>query len=583
MNYYFSFSNPQSKYIDIEFMVDVIGDDTTLICAPAWRPGRYELGNFAKNIQQWKAYNEKGKPLKFYKTDKNSWLVETKGIKLLTVKYNYYAAQLDAGACWLDEEQLYINPIHCALYVKKKLNQPCNVNVKVPKDWQIACSLFNAGNNNFLAEDFHELVDSPFIASPSVKHFTYTYNRIKFHIHIQGDYNPESEKLIADFKDFTRVQFEMMHEFPKTTNGKLITDYHFIIQALPFEFYHGVEHLKSTVLAIGPAKELHKKNLYNELIGVASHELFHVWNIKSIRPKEMLPYDYSKENYARTGYVYEGITTYYGDLVLARSGFFTLKEYLHEIALRFQKHVRNTGRFNYSVAQSSFDTWLDGYTPGVPGRKTSIYDEGSLIALMIDFIVRKNTDGLKSLDDVMQMMFNKFGKLNVGYTETDFKNICEEVSGVSFEDFFAVYINSPTSYEDKLTELLDYAGLLVNDESCKINNESFFGLLLKNKDGRSVVMGVANDSPAYYAKITVGDEILAINEYSIDSDFQNRLMENGRVKFKFKSGELIKDIELLKSITSFYPHIKIELNKTATNAQLSFLLAWCGNNVLTTH
>ncbi|MBK7855294.1 MAG: M61 family metallopeptidase [Bacteroidetes bacterium] len=575
MNYCFSFTDPQSQYIQIEFKADAITNQETLVCLPAWRPGRYELGNFAKNIQQWKAYSETGEPLTFTKTDKNSWLVHTKGVKQLIIKYNYYAAQLDAGACWLNHQQMYVNPIHCSLYIKDKLHEPCNVEVKLPANWQVATSLAKTSANKFSAEDFHELVDSPLIASSSLKHIAYTHNQIKFHIHIQGDYNPETEKLLNDFENFTRVQFQMMKEFPKTSSGKFITDYHFLIQALPSEFYHGVEHLKSTVLAIGPAIDLSKKNLYNELIGVASHELFHVWNIKAIRPKEMLPYDYSKENYARTGYVYEGITTYYGDLFLARCGFFTLNEYFHEIALRYQKHVRNDGRFNYSVAQSSFDTWLDGYTPGVPGRKTSIYDEGSLIALMIDFTIRKNTSNKKSLDDVMTKMFTEFGKRNIGYTENDFKRICEKVSGFSFDEFFNTYISSPAGYESKLNELLLLAGLTVSDICTKKANESFFGLLLKEKEGSKTIAGVAKNSPAYNAKLSVGDEILFINDITVGDNFQSLLSENRVVKIKVKSNAEVREVELTKSSQSFFPLIKIELNKDASNDQLDFLKAWC--------
>lgn len=575
MHYCFSFSNPDSKYIDIEFKTSVT-DNITVVCLPAWRPGRYELGNFAKNIQQWKAFDEHGLPLKFSKKDKNTWHVQTKGVKELIIKYNYYAAQLDAGACWLDSEQLYVNTVHCCLYINHLVNDPCQLEVKVPDSWKIATSLNKKSAYHFEAEDFHELVDSPFIASPSLKYFNYSFRGIEFHINIQGDYVPDAEKLLDDFKNFTRVQMDMMGELPKTAKGKLISDYYFLIQALPFEFYHGVEHLKSTVLALGPAKELTKKNLYNELIGVASHELFHVWNIKSIRPKEMLPYDYAKENYATTGYIYEGITTYYGDLFLCRSGFFTFKEYLHEISVRYQKHVRNSGRFNYSVAQSSFDTWLDGYTPGVPGRKTSIYDEGSLIALMLDFTIRKNTGNKKSLDDVMKHMFSEFGKRGKGYTESDFKCICETIGDCSFDDFFNTYINAANGYENRLNELLWYAGLKVSDVSKMHAPESFFGILLKEKEGGKTIIGVAQGSPAHYAKIKIGDEIVSVNDNPVRGGVIE-IQPEQNVKLKLKSVSGIIEVKLRSGSDSFYPHIKIELDKSASQQQLDFLNAWCGN------
>src|SRR6185436_8637769 len=159
-----------------------------------------------------------------------------------------------------------------------------------------------------------------------------------FHIWIQGECRPDFRLLENDFKKFTGKQIEMMGDFPSG-------DYHFLIQVLPYNFYHGVEHSASTVMAIGPGFELMTEKIYSELIGLASHELFHTWNVKAIRPVEMQPYDYTKENYSRLGYVYEGFTTYYGGLFLSRSGFFTLEKYLSELFIQLQKNHANYGRF----------------------------------------------------------------------------------------------------------------------------------------------------------------------------------------------------------------------------------------------
>ena len=128
--------------------------------------------------------------------------------------------------------------------------------------------------------------------------------------------------------------------------------------------------------------------LYSELLGVSSHELYHAWNIKTIRPKAMHPYRFREENYSRLGYIYEGVTTYMGDLYLLKSGVFTLSEYLKELEQQFQRHFDNPARFYTSVGDSSFDTWLDGYISGAPGRKLSIYVEGCLLAFVTDFMIR---------------------------------------------------------------------------------------------------------------------------------------------------------------------------------------------------
>ena len=254
-------------------------------------------------------------------------------------------------------------------------------------------------------------------------------------------------------KAFTIDQLKMMGSFP-------FDAYHFLVQVLPYSFYHGVEHLKSTVLGIGPGYDLMRNNIYIDFVGVASHELFHAWNIKTIRPAEMMPYNYKTENYSRLGFVYEGVTTYYGDLILARCGVYNTEQFFKELNVRIQKHFDNPGRQNLSVADSSFDTWLDGYTPGVPGRKTSIYDEGCITALMTDLIIRKKTNSKSSLDDVMRTLYEDFGKKNIGYAEHDYFSIVDFIAKDSMADFYSIMFMEPKMM--KLFYLKCFLSLAVN-------------------------------------------------------------------------------------------------------------------------
>ena len=212
------------------------------------------------------------------------------------------------------------------------------------------------------AENYEQLVDSPLIASPNLKLASYEVNGIPFYIWIQGDCTPDWSRIIQDFTAFTQEQITLFGDFP-------VQDYHFLNQLLPYKYYHGVEHSNSTVITLGPAELLMSKSLYKDFVGVSLHELFHTWNIKKIRPQEMMPYDYTQENYFRTGYVAEGLTTYYGDYLLARAGVYTADEYFEELNGVLSKHFNDYGHQHYSVADSSFDLWLDGYKPGVPDRK----------------------------------------------------------------------------------------------------------------------------------------------------------------------------------------------------------------------
>ncbi|MEO5572581.1 MAG: PDZ domain-containing protein [Bacteroidia bacterium] len=571
MKYIISIPNPASKYIEIEMQVEKNSSDKIFFQLPSWRPGRYELGNFAKNIQKWAVFDDHENVLKFKKVTKDKWEVETPNIAKVIVRYNYYASQLDAGGCWLDVEQLYINPIHCFLYVEDRMDELCEIELLIPGEWKIASAAEKRGDKTLITKNYDQLADTPFIASPNLIHHSYKVNGIVFHIWFQGECKRDFKQIENDFKKFTEEQIKMMGDFPSE-------EYHFLVQVLPYNFYHGVEHSNSTVLAIGPGYELMNDKVYSEFVGVASHELFHVWNVKTIRPVEMLPYDLAKENYSQLGYVYEGFTTYYGDLILVRTGFFSLERYLSEISIHLQKHMDNYGRFNYSVAQSSFDTWLDGYVPGVPNRKTSIYTEGSFIALMLDFMIRKSTASKKSLDDVMRILYNDFGKKKKGYSENDIIKICESVARHSFTEFFENYVYKAASFESMLEELLNYAGLEIKKISSLISYERKFGFRTEKISGFIRVAAVLPISPASASGLSKEDEIISVNGYKVENNLNElcNYFEKEAITFNVFSLKKIKEIKLKAASKTFYDRFEIREIIKKSREQSDFAKAWCG-------
>jgi predicted metalloprotease with PDZ domain len=353
IHYKLYLKNPSSHYIYVDLTIDNISTPTLELQLPAWRPGRYELGNFAKNVKRVDVFDENDKPLVYQKSTKDCWVVETNGAKKVKVTYSYHTTEINAGNCFADDTQLYVNPVHLCMYVPHRVNEEHSVELEIPDTYKIATSLKTKGKV-LTAESFDELADSPIMASATLQSDFYTVNNIKFWLHFVGECKPDFEKIKTDFTKFTQTSLNFWGGFP-------VSEYHFLFQILPFKFYHGVEHQKSTVIAIGPGYNVNKGKTYEDILGVSCHELFHTWNIKYIRPVEMLPYDFTKENYARTGYVYEGFTTYYGDLLLLTSGVFNTQEYFDTLEERLTKHFHNYGRFNLSVAHSSWDTlvrWL---------------------------------------------------------------------------------------------------------------------------------------------------------------------------------------------------------------------------------
>lgn len=565
--------NPASHYIYVDLHIDNIQSDTLTLQLPAWRPGRYELGNFAKNIKRVDAYDAMENSLDYSKTSKDCWVINTKGVSQIKVTYSYFANELNAGACFADETQLYLNPVHLCMYIPDRMNEEHVLDLDIPDSYKIACQLKPNGKK-LAAKNFDELADSPFMASADIKTDFYEVEGVKFYLHFNGECKPDFEKIKKEFKAFTESQLKFWGGIP-------VDEYHFIFQVLPIKFYHGVEHQKSTVIVLGPGYNLNEGKTYEDLLGVSSHELFHAWNIKYIRPVEMLPYDFTKENYSRTGYVYEGFTTYYGDVMLRKSNVFTDEQYFETLEERLQKHFDNYGRFNLSVADSSWETWLDGYVQGAPYRKTSIYDEGNLIAFMLDVLILKNTQNKKSLKDVCRMLYTEFGKKNKGYSEKDIINLCEVASGVSLKDFFKKYVYGTEDFEPMLRECFDYVGLEMQKKPSNFKSECLFGFKVVEQANITKVTLVAPYSPAWKVGISMGDEIMSVNGMDIKSDLNNWLKyySNGEISLMVSSQGRIKHLTMkAKEGTSYFDHHKLGFKTSATSQQKENYNKWLLEN-----
>ncbi len=568
MRYIISCPKPHTHFIELEFIIENNVQDILTVQLPAWRPGRYELQNFARNMQKWAAFDNHGKPLNFHKHTKDCWKIETQGSSTIHIKYNYYACQLDAGACYLDEKQVYINPVHCFLYLPDRMNEPCIVELNLPADYQIATGMEHVSQHVLAANDYHQLADSPLIAGNFLQHTSYEINDTVFHIWFQGICRPDWERLLEDFRAFSLEQVYMMESFPAK-------NYHFLIHILPNHFYHGVEHLNSTVLALGPGYKLMEDTFYIELLGLASHELFHTWNIKAIRPVEMMPYDYSKENYSRLGYVCEGVTSYYGDLFLLRSKVFSEAEYIKTFNQQLQKHFDNYGRFNLSVADSSFDTWLDGYVEGIPARKTSIYTEGCLVAFLADITIRKQTANVDSLDDVMRLLYLNYGNKNSGYSEADYQQAIETVAGISFKEFFDKYVNGVEDIEPLLTEALLHIGLKLVKSPSPLPYENRFGFkALQN--GSAKITHVAPGSIADQAGLVKDDEIIAVNTIQLQNNLKDwtEFFKEETISLTINSQGFIKEKTLRPNENNYYHKYSVEMLEDASSQQKFAFLAW---------
>ena len=573
MIYYLLYQkNPASHYVYIDLLVEKVMPGKLQLQLPVWRPGRYELGNFARNIKKLEIWNENNELIPFTKLNKDLWETEISTQGTIKVTYSYYAAELNAGACYADPSQLYINPVHCCLKVNGRENEEHRVELKIPDDYKIVSSL-KVNHRTLSAQDFEELVDSPFVASAQLKTEVYTVKGISFFLHFNGECRPDFEKIKKDFTAFTDYMIRFWKDFP-------VNEYHFIFQILPNKFYHGVEHKKNTVIAIGPGYAINSGTVYEDVLGVSCHELFHTWNIKTIRPVEMQPYDFTRENYARTGYVYEGFTTYFGDKLLLSSGVFSLQQYFTTLEERLQKHLHNFGRYNLSVADSSWETWLDGYVPGAPYRKTNIYDEGSLISLMLDVLIMRQTQNKRSLRDVCVLLYERFGKAGKGYSEQDIISLVEEVSGNRQSEFFSNYVYGSNDYEPGIKEALEYLGLELQMTDTSICDNQF-GFKVSETPLLSKVSLVAPYSPAWKAGIFTGDDIIAVNGMMVRGNLNNWLeyfSGSDEISLQVASADTLKTMQLKKDKkgTTWFKQPKLSVKQSLSETQKAAFEAWQG-------
>ncbi|WP_300663250.1 PDZ domain-containing protein [Fluviicola sp.] len=564
--YHLAIEQANQQYIQFKVIFEHVAPNS-IIHLPKWRPGRYELGNFAKNVRGFKVFDMNGKVVSFHKSDLSSWTIELEETTTIRVEYSYYAAELNAGSTYLTKEMLYSNPVNCFVYQDGKKDEACEVFLNIPANWNVACSMEREGNR-LRAANFDELADSPFICSPSLQYNQYESHGTIFHLWFQGDCMIEWSRLIKDFKAFTDKQIEKFMEFP-------VPHYHFLFHILPYKAYHGVEHQKSTVISLGPTYDVFGA-LYTELLGVSSHELYHTWNVKAIRPIEMYPYDYQTENLSKLGYLCEGVTTYMGDLMLYKSGVFDLEQYLHEFTGQLQKHFDNFGRFHYSVADSSYDTWLDGYAPGAPGRKVSIYTEGCLLAFVCDVKIREHSGNKHGLDELMKRLYFNFALENKGVSEEDYISLLKELAGDEIETLIKDYFYGTRPFEAILTEALEALGLELTHKPNHRYSVGRIGFKSLAAGAHFHVSAIYPGSPADLAGLMINDEIIAVNDFKLNGDLDNWLSyldDQNKHLTVIRQGKII-ELSLPEVQRSFYLEYGVKVIETPNSFQKKAFECW---------
>ncbi len=509
---------------------------------PAWIPGSYMIRDYARHVVAIRAEAD-GVGLEVTKLDKSRWQAES-AERPVTLVLEVFAHDESVRGAHLDMTHAYFNgPCVFPAVVGQEDNE-CQVAIlaaelPVAKDWRVATSMKRAGAEpygfgDYVAGNYAELIDQPVeIGSLSIGEFQ--VGEIPHVIAIRGNTKADMARLCHDLQTLCTYHMQMLG------TPRDLDRYVFLLYA-PGSGYGGLEHRWSSSLVSNrdslPIRgDEGISTEYRTFLGLVSHEYFHLWNVKRMKPEVFTPYDLSRESYTELLWVFEGITSYYDDLALVRCGLIPASEYFELLGQTITRVIRGRGRRRQSVAESSFDAWTKFYKQDANAGNAivSYYAKGSLIALTLDLKLRSETNGRVSLDDVMRVCWQKWGETGEGMPERGLEAVSSEVSGLDLSDFFDATVRG--TGELALEHLLhehgvDYglrkSGGREDKGGSKVDADKlpsvWLGANLALRDGKAVFVSLSNGGPAERAGVSPDDELIALDGIRVNvSDSDTRI------------------------------------------------------------
>ncbi len=502
-HYLLSWTNPAERLFDIAIRFTA-PTDTPRLLLPAWRPGRYLIQNYAANVREWSAGEAR-----VWKDGLHSWRIDARAGDEVTFRYRYYAGVLDAGSSFLDEEEAYFNGSNLFMLVDGLRAEEHRLTIAAPLDWNIETQLTRDGDGTFVARDYDYLIDSPTIAAARLTRHSFMASGARIHLVFHGDEGLDTEQYVEPVRAIVRHQAELFGGVP-------FRDYRFLYHVR--DRWHGVEHedsssiilRRNSLLGAKPGDEGHDHTL-----SITSHELFHAWNVKRIVPARFSPYDYWNATPTRLLWVMEGLTSYYGELSLVRSGLWSVERYLTHLESEIQLLESLPAREHLSLSQASFDGWLSdpAQMHDHPNAFFSFYNKGEVVSALLDLTIRRETNGERSLDDVVRILWNDYGATSTGLEEEGMERAVTRVADVG--DFFARYVDGtePLPY----AELFAAAGVAFASVPGSAT-QPVLGATLRSQDGSLVVSGVLRGAAAMSAGLLPQDELIALGDTRLASE-----------------------------------------------------------------
>ncbi len=571
-NFTLSMEKPHTHYFQVALEIEGLIAEHINLKLPNWTPGYYRIMDYARQVINFQAFNDKGEPLEWQKTAKNTWHVRTNKAKRVTVNYDVYAFNVSVAESFLDDSRAFIVPASVFVHPEGFLRYPVKLRIlaadSLPRIFT-GLAPVPGEPNTYLASDFDILYDCPiYIGNPEV--LSFDVNGVPHVVAAEDLGQVNRQKLVADLKKIVEVSVALIGDLP-------YKHYTFILMD---GGGGGLEHLNS-MAAYMNASSLQTPAGYKNWLAFIAHEYFHHYNVKRIRPVALGPFDYDRENYTRMLWVAEGITVYYEYIILKRAGLLSAEEFFNRLSGVIARYENIPGSKVQSAEESSFDTWIKFFSRSEEAANTTIsyYDKGAALGLLLDLKIRHQTQNRRSLDDIMRLLYRKYyqGKKR-GWTDAEFRAECEAVATTSLSEIFDDY--AATVKEIDYPKYLAYAGLEIDTSWHELPGVDI-GITTQAVEGNLVIASVLRGSPAQEAGLSARDELIALNGVRLSPrNFESLLSAykpGEKVRLLISRRNKIREVEVTIGTKRERP-FRVKPASQPGKLEAEILRSWLGEN-----
>ncbi len=528
LRYTLRFPAPQTNYVEVEAQIPTDGRPALDLMMAVWTPGSYLIREYERNVEAVTA-SAGQRPLPVEKTAKNRWRVVTSGAREVTLTYRVYCHEMTVRSNWVDADFALLNGAATFITLAPSTTgsaeqppridpRPHDVRLELPPGWKTSVTgLPNAPDgvpHHYVAADYDTLVDSPIVAgNPALHPFTVD-GKPHVLVDVGEDGVFDGSRAAQDLERIVETQQQFW--------GSLPYDKYVFFNVLTGAD-GGLEH-RNSVTMMASRWDSSTRERYLSWLSTASHEYFHLWNVKRLRPIELGPFDYEREVYPRSLWISEGVTDYYADLLLRRGSLSTPDEYLYQLSSAIRSLQTTPGRLTQTLESASFDAWIKQYRPddNTINSTISYYTKGTVLGFLLDARIRAATNDAKSLDDVMMTAFQRYSGAR-GFTPEQFRQIVAEVGAPALAPWLQHLLQ--TTEEFDYSPALDWFGLEFRQPRPPLGEPpGWLGARTRIENGQLMVRSVPRGTPAFDAGVNAGDEVLGIDDLRIAPDqFDQRL------------------------------------------------------------